>query len=141
MQEPISQEEALDVQRIVYQFFIKQSGSRAKADEMMSKLANLLQDPGIRLIHFENTVFMMILVKPRVAEIHTMAIDEDSSTLARHFVLLAKFLKNIGVLEAYTYSDDPRFKAVAKRTRLPIETEEIEAEDGGLFTVYRLRFE
>jgi hypothetical protein len=52
-----------------------------------------------------------------------------------------KFLQNIGVLEVYTYSDDPRFMAVAKRTRLPIETEKIQAEDGKTYTIYRLRFQ
>jgi hypothetical protein len=108
---------------------------------MLGKLASFVQDPGVKLVHFGNTVFMMILVEPRVAEIHTMSIDEESSTLAKHFVSLAKFLQNIGVVEAYTYSDDPRFMAVAKRTRLPIEIEQLQSQDGKTITVYRMRFQ
>jgi hypothetical protein len=139
--EDISPQEVEEIQRIVYQFFLKEYGSEQKAQIMLRKLANFVQDPGVRLIHFGNTVFMMILVEPRVAEIHTMSTDEDSSTLAKNFVSLAKFLQNIGVLEVYTYSDDPRFMAVAKRTRLPIETEKIQAEDGKTYIIYRLRFQ
>jgi hypothetical protein len=57
---------------------------------MLRKLANFVQDPGVRLIHFGNTVFMMILVEPRVAEIHTMSVDEDSSTLAKTLCVSCK---------------------------------------------------
>ena len=81
--EDISPQEVEEIQRIVYQFFLKEYGSEQKAQIMLRKLANFVQDPGVRLIHFGNTVFMMILVEPRVAEIHTMSIDQDSSTLAK----------------------------------------------------------
>jgi hypothetical protein len=138
--EDISPQEVEEIQRIIYQFFLKEYGSERKAEIMIGKLASFVQDPGVRLIHFGNTVFMMILVEPRVAEIHTMSVDEESSTIAKHFVSLANFLKEIGVIEAYTYSDDPRFMAVAKRTRLPIETEKMQAEDGKTYTIYRMRF-
>lgn len=137
----ISQQEVGEIQRIIYQFFLKEYGSERKAEIMLGKLASFVQDPGVKLVHFGNTVFMMILVEPRVAEIHTMSIDEESSTLAKHFVSLAKFLQNIGVVEAYTYSDDPRFMAVAKRTRLPIEIEQMQSQDGKTITVYRMRFQ
>lgn len=136
----MEEQEVEEIQRIIYQFFLKEYGSERKAEIMLGKLASFVQDPGVRLIHFGNTVFMMILVEPRVAEIHTMSVDEESSTLAKHFVALANFLKEIGVIEAYTYSDDPRFMAVAKRTRLPIETEKMQAEDGKTYTIYRMRF-
>jgi hypothetical protein len=139
--EEINPQEVDEIQQIIYQFFLKEYGSERKAEIMLGKLASFVQDPGVRLVHFGNTVFMMILVEPRVAEIHTMSIDEDSSTLAKHFVSLAKFLQNIGVVEAYTYSEDPRFMAVAKRTRLPIETEKMQSQDGKTVTVYRMRFE
>jgi hypothetical protein len=139
--EEISPQEVDEIQQIIYQFFLKEYGSERKAEIMLGKLASFVQDPGVRLVHFGNTVFMMILVEPRVAEIHTMSIDEDSSTLAKHFVSLAKFLQNIGVVEAYTYSEDPRFMAVAKRTRLPIETEKMQSQDGKTIIVYRMRFE
>lgn len=135
----LSQQEVEDIQRIIVGFLQKEYGDQA--DAMLDKLAGLLQDPGVKLVHFGNTVFLVIFAQPRVAEIHTMSLDEDSNTLAKHFVSLAKFLQNIGFVEAYSYSDDPRFMAVAKRTRLPIQTETVNAQDGKQYTVYRLRFE
>jgi hypothetical protein len=141
MTDNLSPEEVSRIEEIIYGFFLKQFGSENMAQEMMQKLANLLQDPGVKLVHFGNTVFLVIFVKPRMAEVHTMSLDEDSNTLAKHFVSLANFLKNIGVLEAYTYTDDPRFAVVAKRTRLPIQTENFTSQDGKNYTIYSVRFE
>jgi len=136
----LTPEEVQEIERIIYGYFLKEYKSERKAQIMMQKLAGMLQDPGVKLVHFGNTVFMFILVEPQVAEIHTMSLDEDSAALAKHFVSLANFLKNIGVREAYTYSDDPRFAVVAKRTRLPIETRTEQSEDGKTYTIYSVRF-
>lgn len=136
----LTPEEVQEIERIIYGYFLKEYKSERKAQIMMQKLAGMLQDPGVKLVHFGNTVFMFILVEPQVAEVHTMSLDEDSAALAKHFVSLANFLKNIGVKEAYTYSDDPRFAVVAKRTRLPIETRTEQSEDGKTYTIYSVRF-
>lgn len=134
----LSQEELQEIERIIRGYLEKQYGPQA--EELLQKLAGLLQDPGVKLVHFGNTVFMVIFVAPQVAEIHTMSLDEDSATLAQHFVSLANFLQNIGVKEAYTYSDDPRFMVIAKRTRLPIQTETRTGQDGKQITIYSMRF-
>jgi hypothetical protein len=139
--EEIGQQEVGEIQQIIYEFFLKEYGSERKAEIMLGKLASFVQDPGVRLIHFGNTVFMMILVKPRVAEIHTMATDETISSLAKNFVLLSDFLKNIGVREWYSYSEEPVYKIVAQKTKLPLELEELKTESGKTLTVYRMRFE
>jgi len=136
----LTPQEIAEIEEIIFKFFEKEFGSPKKAQIMMQKMAGILQDPGVKLVHFGNTVFLVIFVEPQVAEVHTMSISEESSTLAKHFVELSKFLQNIGVREAYTYSDDPRFAAVAKRTRLPIETEQMQSQDGKTYTIYRVRF-
>jgi len=136
----IDKKEAQEVENIIFQYFVNETGSETEAHLVMERLASMLQDPGIKLIHLGNTVFMMILAAPRIAEIHTMSLDEDSSSLAKHFVTLSNFLKNIGVLRAYTYTDDPRFMAVAKRTRLPFQVQEVPGKDGGTITVYSMEY-
>ena len=136
----IDEKEAQEVENIIFQYFVNKTGSETEAHLVMERLASMLQDPGIKLIHLGNTVFMMILAAPRIAEIHTMSLDEDSSSLAKHFVTLSNFLKNIGVLRAYTYTDDPRFMAVAKRTRLPFQVQEVPGKDGGTITVYSMEY-
>lgn len=135
----LTPEEVQEIERILFGFFEKEYGSRRKAEIMMQKLAGMLQDPGVKLVHFGNTVFLVIFVEPQVAEVHTMSLSEDSAALAKHFVSLSKFLKNIGVVEAYTYSDDPRFAVVAKRTRLPIETRTETSQDNKQYTIYSMR--
>jgi hypothetical protein len=47
--EDISPQEVEEIQRIVYQFFLKEYGSEQKAQIMLRKLANFVQDPGVRL--------------------------------------------------------------------------------------------
>jgi len=136
----IDKKEAQEVENIIFQYFVNKTGSETEAHLVMERLASMLQDPGIKLIHLGNTVFMMILAAPRIAEIHTMSLDEDSSSLAKHFVTLSNFLKNIGVLRVYTYTDDPRFMAVAKRTRLPFQVQEVPGKDGGTITVYSMEY-
>lgn len=138
--ETITPKEAKEVENIMFEYFVQETGSEPKASMMMERMAGLLQDPGIKLIHLGNTVFMMILAAPRVAEIHTMAVNEDSSSLAKNFVTLSKFLKNMGILRAYTYTDDPRFMAVAKRTRLPFQVQEVPGKDGNTLTVYSMEY-
>lgn len=136
----IDEKEAQEVENIMFEYFVQETGSETEAQMMMERMAGMLQDPGVKLIHLGNTVFMMILAAPRVAEIHTMAVREDSSSLAKHFVTLSNFLKNMGILRAYTYTDDPRFMAIAKRTRLPFEVQEVPGKDGNTLTVYSMEY-
>jgi hypothetical protein len=73
-----------------------------------------------------------------VVEIHTMAVNEDSLALAKNFVSLSKYLKHIGVRLAYTYTDDPKFKLIAKRTKLPLKNHKLTLPDGQEVTAYYL---
>jgi hypothetical protein len=137
----LTPEEIQEIERIIYGFFLKEYKNEKKAQIMMQKLAGMLQDPGVKLVHFGNTVFMYILVEPQVAEIHTMSLDEGSAALAKNLVSFLKFLQNIGIKEAYSYSDDPKFGVIVKRTRLPIETRTEQAQDGKTYTIYSIRFQ
>lgn len=136
----INDQEFLEIDRIIRGYLLQEFGSQYKADIAYRKLGAMAQDPGVKLVHFGNTVFLVIFAKPQVAEIHTMTLEEDSIALARNYVSLANFLQEIGVKEAYTYTDDPRFQIIARRTRLPIETSTFQSQDGRTYTIYTLRF-
>lgn len=129
------QQEILD---ILTRYWTKQTGSEEKAQVVLQKLADLLSQQGANLIHIGNTVFLMLVTGPGEVEIHTMTTDEDSITLSKAFVELSKTLKGLGVKKAYTYSDDPKFDVIAKRTRLPIKKEQKKTRDGKTATVYTL---
>jgi hypothetical protein len=134
----IDENEQQEIMDILTRYWTKETGSAEKAQMMLQKLAGLVQQEGANLIHIGNTMFLMIVTGPGKVEIHTMTADEDSASLANAFRELAKTLKGLGVKQAYTYSDDPRFEVVAKRTRLPIKKSKEKVRNGTEATVYTL---
>lgn len=134
----IDQKEQDEIMGILTRYWTKETGSEQGAQQMMQRLAGLVQQKGAHLIHIGNTVFLMLITGKGEVEIHTMTADEDSASLAQSFVELAKTLKGLGVKKAYTYAEDPRFEVIAKRTRLPIKKETKKSKDGKNITVYTL---
>ena len=121
-----SPEETQEVNRICREYFSQEAASPQQAEQMMSALAKLAQEEGVKLVHLGNTVFLVIVKGKGLVEVHTMTTEEDSMSLAKNFVQLTQFLQNIGVKTAYTYADDPKFELVAKRTRLPFQTMQVQ---------------
>jgi hypothetical protein len=133
-------EEQQEVLQIITEYFRKEfGGDEQKVEESLGRLATMLQGEGVSLVHIGNSVFLVMVIGKGMVEVHTMAVDEDTSSLAKSFVQLAKFLKSIDVKVAYTYTDKPGYEIVAKRTRLPFKTKKMEIE-GKQQTVYYLEF-
>jgi hypothetical protein len=63
-----------------------------------------------------------------VVEVHTIGEEKQPRDLAKDFVNLSKYLKNIGVTTAYTYSEDEKFKKLAKMVNLDIKQYKAEVE-------------
>jgi len=135
-----SVEEQQEVLQIITEYFRKEfNGDEKKVEEHLGKLAGTLQGEGVNLVHIGNSVFLVVVIGKGMVEVHTMAVDEDTASLAKSFVQLAEFLKSIDVKVAYTYTDKPGYEIVAKRTRLPFKTKKMEIE-GKQQTVYYLEF-
>lgn len=117
--------ELQEVNEIVMSYFRSESESEEQAQQMMGQLNQVLQEDGAKLVHIGNCVFLVLVKGKGLVEVHTMTADSDSVALARSFVELAQYLSKIGVRVAYTYSNDPKFQVIAKRTRLPFKTKEI----------------
>ena len=104
-------------------------------------LAKLLESPSNKLVHLGNTLFLVMVKEPGVVEIHTMS-EETPQGLARNFVNLSNYLKNIGVKKWYSYSEDTRFKKIAEMTKLPLKIEQSTARYGEkMRPVYRYTME
>lgn len=86
-------------------------------------LVEMLKAPENKLVHLGNTLFLVMVKAPGQVEIHTFS-EETPQALAKNFVELSKYLKNIGVKTASTYSDDPRFKKISEMTQLPVKVEQ-----------------
>ena len=131
-------QEQQEIIRIMTEYFTQEFGGDAdKAHRAVAKIAKLITHQAAKLVHLGNTVFLVLVKGKGRVEVHTMAAGEDSASLAGNFVKLAQYLKNIGVEEAYTFSDDPKFAIIAKRTRLPFKTrqEKVKGKETTVYTV------
>ena len=133
-------QELEQVNSIVQSYFRSEAQSEEQAQQMMGQLSTLLREDGAKLVHLGDVVFLVLVKGEGLVEVHTMG-GGDSVALARNFVQLVKYLQNIGVRVAYTYSDDPKFQVVAKRTRLPFKTKQVKIPGSDqMTTAYYIEF-
>ena len=98
-------------------------GDEEQVGRALGALVEMLKAPGNKLVHLGNSLFLVMVKAPGEVEVHTFS-EETPQALARNFVDLAKYLKNINVKKAVTYSDDPRFRKIAEMTQLPVQVEQ-----------------
>lgn len=121
---------------VLNKYFLRETnGNQREADEMMAKLATILQEPGAKLVNINNIVFLILVRGKGAVEVHTMAVNLIPANMVEGFKKLAQYLKSIGVTMAYTYTEDRRFARIARQTRLPIK-EFKEEVDGKTMYVY-----
>lgn len=135
----IDQAEQQQVVDIANQYFLQELGSQEAADEAMGKLATLVQEDGAKLVHLGNVLFLVLVRGQGVVEVHTIGTEASPRNMAKNFVDLANYLKNIQVKVAYTYSEDNKFDRLAKMTGLPVRKEKTEV-DGKSVNVYIMEF-
>jgi hypothetical protein len=131
----IDQAEQQEVVRIANQYFLQELGSQEAADEAMGKLATMVQEDGAKLVHLGNVLFLVLVRGKGVVEVHTIGTESSPRNMAKNFVDLVNYLKNIKVKVAYTYSEDNKFDRLAKMTGLPVKKEKTEV-DGKSVNVY-----
>lgn len=135
----IDQAEQQEVVRIANDYFLQEFGSQDQADDAMGKLATLIQEDGAKLIHLGNVLFLVVVRGKNVVEVHTIGNEPNPRDLAKDFVDLVNYLKNIGTKVAYTYSEDNKFDRLAKMTGLPVKKKQAEV-DGKSVNVYIMEF-
>jgi hypothetical protein len=135
----IDQAEQQEVARIANQYFLQELGSQEAADEAMGKLATMVQEDGAKLVHLGNVLFLVLVRGQGVVEVHTIGTEPSPRNMAKNFVDLVNYLKNIKVKVAYTYSEDNKFDRLAKMTGLPVKKKTTEV-DGKSVNVYIMEF-
>jgi hypothetical protein len=113
-------QEIQEANRIATEYFRKITKTEPEAQEMMGKLARVLQDEGAKIVHLGNVLFLILVRGKAVVEVHTIGEEKKPRDMANNFLELSKYLKNIGVTTAYTYAEDEKFKKLAKMVDLPI---------------------
>jgi hypothetical protein len=125
----IDQTEAQEIQDIAYNYFLQETKSAAKTQEMMDKLAGMLQEPSSKLVHIGQNLFLIQVRGKGMVEVHTMGTENDPRQFAQNIVKLADYLRNIGVKMAYTYADDKKFGLIARMTGLQVKELDTPVED------------
>jgi hypothetical protein len=116
------------VVKIATNYFRKAAKSEEEAQKMLGGLARILEDDGAKLVHLGNVLFLVMVRGEGVVEVHTIGEESKPRDLAKDFLDLSKYLKNIGVKTAYTYSEDEKFKKLAKMVDLPVKQYKADVE-------------
>lgn len=135
----MSPQEAQEIERIARDYFTQEAGSPEAGEEMLGKLATIVQEDGAKLVHLGNVLFLVLVRGEGVIEFHTIGSEQTSEQYAKDLVDLAKYLENIGVKLAYTYTENRAFERVARMTKLPIIKTETDI-DGKHVYVYAVEF-
>lgn len=98
----------------------KVTKTEEEAQAMLAVLSRILQDEGAKLVHLGNVLFLIMVRGKEIVEVHTIGEEKKPREMAKDFLDLAKYLKNIGVKMAYTYAEDEKFKKMAKMVDLQI---------------------
>lgn len=138
-QTDMSPQEAQEIESIARNYFTQQAGSPEGGEEMMQKLAGIVQEEGAKLVHLGNVLFLVLVRGKGVVEFHTIGSESTPQAFADDIVDLAKYIKNIGANLLYTYSESRVFDRIAKLTGLPIVKTETDI-DGKRVFVYAVEF-
>jgi hypothetical protein len=133
----MDQTEAQEIQDIAWNYFLEETKSAAKAQEMMDKLAGMVQEPSTKLVHIGQNLFLIQVRGKGVVEMHTMGTEKDPRQFAQNIVKLADYLRNIGVKMMFSYAEDKKFSFIARMTGLQIKELDTPVEDKQ-FTTYVL---
>jgi len=132
-------DEKQEIERILREYFESETGSKEEAEKLILALAEITKDEGAKLVHLGNVLFLVLVRGEGVVEIHTLGNEPNPRDLAKDFIDLANYLKNIEVKTAYTYTEDNRFDRLAKMTGLPVKQFKEDIE-GKLMNVYVMEF-
>ena len=135
----MSPQEAQEIESIARNYFTQETGSPQGAEKMMRNLAGIVQEEGAKLVHLGNVLFLVLVRGKGVIEFHTIGSESTAQAYAQDLVDLAKYVKNIGVKLAYTYTESRVFERVARLTGLPITKTETDIDGKHVF-VYAVEF-
>jgi hypothetical protein len=109
------------VMKIATDYFRKTAKDAKEVQQLLAGLARILQDEGSKLVHLGNVLFLVMVRGQGAVEVHTIGEEAKPRDLAKNYLELSKYLKNVGVKIAYTYAEDEKFKKLAKMVNLSVK--------------------
>lgn len=117
----MDQSEADEIMRIATEYCRSITKTEDEAQKMLAALAGIVQEQSSKLVHIGNVLFLVIVRGERYVEVHTMGEEKRPRDMAKNFLDLANFLREIGVKVAYTYAQDQKLEKLAKLVDLDIK--------------------
>jgi hypothetical protein len=121
MEQGMDPKEAEEIMRIATEYARGVSSSEEEAQKLLGALAAIVQGEGAKLVHLGNVLFLVLVRGKELVEVHTLGEEDKPRKLAKDFLDLSKYLKNLGVKVAYTYTPDTKFSKLAKMVDLKVQ--------------------
>lgn len=121
MAQEMDPKESQEIMRIATEYARGASKTEEEAQKLLGALAAIVQGDGAKLVHLGNVLFLVLVRGKELVEVHTMGDEKKPRDLANNFLNLAKYLKQIGVKVAYTYTPDTKFAKLAKMVDLKVQ--------------------
>lgn len=127
MEDELSQEmENEQVMDIITGYFKDVTGSEQEAQKAVAGLAATVQNPGVKLVHLGDTVFMTIIKGKGFVEFHPLYVNRDVESLTKDLNTYVNYLKNIGVQVMFTYGGkDFPYEDIVKESEFDFEEREV----------------
>ena len=127
MEDELSQEmENEQVMDIITGYFKDVTGSEREAQKAVAGLAATVQNPGVKLVHLGDTVFMTIIKGKGFVEFHPLYVNRDVESLTKDLNTYVNYLKNIGVQVMFTYGgEDFPYKDIIEESKFDFEEQEV----------------
>jgi hypothetical protein len=109
----MDQEELNQVMQIATNYFRSQTSSEKEVERLLQSLAAVVQQEGVKLVHLEDYLFLVVVRGKGLVEVHTIGDQNNPRSLVKNFKTLLDYLKNIDVKVVYSYSPDQKFVRIA----------------------------
>jgi hypothetical protein len=105
---------------IIKQAFYKQVGYKADVDTFLQKVAAWTQKEENKILQVRDTVFFLTLVDPETCQVSILNADTEDN-LIENVQGAVNALKNEGLQKMVSYSNEPRYVEIAKKTGFPFK--------------------
>ena len=97
-----------------------------KGQKAVAGLAATVQNPGVKLVHLGDTVFMTIIKGKGFVEFHPLYVNRDIGSLTKDLNIYVNYLKNIGVQVMFTYGgEDFPYEDIIKESEFDFEEKKV----------------
>ena len=104
--------------KIITEFFEKQANSPEEVQQCLAGVAKVIQHPGGKLVHFDDTVFLILVKEKGQVEVYNLSLIKNFNAFTKNFGKLMKYLKAIHATHVTTSSDDTRYDTMMRKLHL-----------------------